>query len=72
MNIPHLENGMVFGNDVKPGLTQAFMCNQGYEIKGDYRVTCQADGTWRPDLPTCIGKIRKEFEPFQDGKKHLA
>ncbi|KAI8488057.1 carbohydrate binding [Branchiostoma belcheri] len=30
-----------------------FTCNQGYELEGASRVSCQADRTWNGSVPTC-------------------
>ncbi|NWR79181.1 CR1 protein, partial [Centropus unirufus] len=31
----------------------SFECKPGYLMKGDSIVTCEADSTWKPPLPTC-------------------
>ncbi|GAB0200054.1 complement receptor type 1 [Grus japonensis] len=33
--------------------TVAFECNPGYLLNGSSVVTCEADNTWKPPLPTC-------------------
>ncbi|NXI35453.1 CR1 protein, partial [Galbula dea] len=33
--------------------TVTFECNPGYFLKGSGVVTCEADSTWRPPLPSC-------------------
>ena len=33
----------------------AAMCLPGFRIEGAAQVTCQADGTWDADIPTCVG-----------------
>ncbi|XP_066270976.1 P-selectin-like [Branchiostoma lanceolatum] len=31
-----------------------FSCDQGYELVGNTNTTCQADGSWTANVPTCI------------------
>ena len=34
-----------------------FTCYEGYTLNGRDRSTCQMDGSWQFDVPTCISKI---------------
>ncbi|XP_019639662.1 PREDICTED: uncharacterized protein LOC109481527 [Branchiostoma belcheri] len=40
-------DGHCYGKDIR------FSCNPGYELVGSYSVTCQEDGNWGPEIPTC-------------------
>ncbi|XP_019626655.1 PREDICTED: fibroblast growth factor receptor 4-like [Branchiostoma belcheri] len=40
-------NGYCSGNDIQ------FSCNPGYELVGRSDATCQEDGNWNRDIPTC-------------------
>ena len=50
------------------GSTAEYTCAEGYtDIDGDVERTCQRDGTWSGDEPTCdpVGKMRISlFEQF--------
>ncbi|XP_019615810.1 PREDICTED: slit homolog 1 protein-like [Branchiostoma belcheri] len=53
-NTTEITNGLVnatdgycFGNDI------LFSCNPGYELVGSSLATCQGDGSWGRDIPTC-------------------
>ncbi|XP_078603890.1 uncharacterized protein LOC144877718 [Branchiostoma floridae x Branchiostoma japonicum] len=40
-------DGYCFGNDIQ------FSCNPGYELVGRSSATCEGDGSWGRELPTC-------------------
>ncbi|KAI8506624.1 Leucine-rich repeat-containing protein 15 [Branchiostoma belcheri] len=40
-------DGYCSGNDIQ------FSCNPGYELVGRSEATCQEDGNWNRDIPTC-------------------
>ncbi|XP_019614693.1 PREDICTED: fibroblast growth factor receptor 2-like isoform X2 [Branchiostoma belcheri] len=53
-NTTEITNGLVnatdgycFGNDI------SFSCNPGYELVGTPLTTCQEDGSWSREIPTC-------------------
>ncbi|XP_078685529.1 uncharacterized protein LOC144918542 [Branchiostoma floridae x Branchiostoma belcheri] len=53
-NTTEITNGLVnatdgycFGNDI------SFSCNPGYELVGTPLTTCQEDGSWGREIPTC-------------------
>ena len=46
--IRHAISGTLFA-----GSTVRFRCNTGYNLIGSHTVTCQADRTWSPNVPTC-------------------
>ena len=35
------------------GSIATYMCDDGYVLTGNSTRTCQADGTWSGDSPTC-------------------
>ncbi|NWU31286.1 C4BPA protein, partial [Dyaphorophyia castanea] len=53
---PRVTNGRKlsgFGTEHTYGDTVSFECNPGYSMKGSSVVTCDANSTWTPPLPTC-------------------
>ncbi|XP_078692958.1 uncharacterized protein LOC144922785 [Branchiostoma floridae x Branchiostoma belcheri] len=53
-NITEIMHGLVnateghcYGNDI------SFSCYPGYELLGSSSTTCQEDGSWDPEIPTC-------------------
>ncbi|NXK25116.1 C4BPA protein, partial [Arenaria interpres] len=53
---PEVKNGRRlsgFGTDYTYKNTVTFECDPGYVLKGSSVVTCEADSTWNPPLPTC-------------------
>ncbi|NWH67168.1 CR1 protein, partial [Geococcyx californianus] len=53
---PEVKNGRKlssFRTEYKYKDTVIFECDPGYLMKGDSVVVCEADGTWKPPLPTC-------------------
>ncbi|NXP54320.1 C4BPA protein, partial [Heliornis fulica] len=53
---PEVENGRRlsgFGTKHVYQNSVTFECNPGYSLKGSTVVTCEADSTWKPPLPTC-------------------
>ncbi|KAK2521874.1 hypothetical protein Q9966_012839 [Columba livia] len=53
---PAVKNGKRlsgFGLEHKYKSTVTFECNSGYFLNGSSVVTCEADNTWKPPLPTC-------------------
>ncbi|NXO50225.1 CR1 protein, partial [Aramus guarauna] len=53
---PEVKNGRRlsgFGTEHTYGNTATFECNPGYLLNGSSVVTCEADNTWKPPLPTC-------------------
>jgi len=52
-----LVNGTVLGNDVLYGASVRYRCNIGFRLQGPETRTCQADGTWSDNEPTCSGEF---------------
>lgn len=53
-------NGTRSGEGKEPGDTMIFICDPGYELQGESRITCiQVENRyyWQPSPPTCIGEI---------------
>lgn len=52
-------NGSRSGDGREPGDSVSFLCDPGYELQGDDKITCiQVDNRyyWQPSPPVCIGK----------------
>lgn len=48
------------GEGKEPGDAMTFLCDPGYELQGESRITCiQVENRyyWQPSPPTCIGEI---------------
>ncbi|XP_074019626.1 complement receptor type 1 [Numenius arquata] len=53
---PEVKNGRKlsgFGTDHTYKNTVTFECDPGHVLNGSSVVTCEADSTWKPPLPTC-------------------
>lgn len=53
-------NGTRSGEGKEPGDTMTFVCDPGYELQGESRITCiQVENRyyWQPSPPTCIGEL---------------
>ncbi|NXQ91952.1 CR1L protein, partial [Nyctibius grandis] len=53
---PEVKNGKRlsgFGTEHTYKHTVTFECNPGHLLRGSSVVTCEADSTWKPPLPTC-------------------
>ncbi|XP_074920947.1 membrane cofactor protein-like isoform X2 [Chelonoidis abingdonii] len=56
---PEVEKGKKqsgFGPDYSYGNTVIFECDSGYTLKGSSSVKCEANESWVPSLPTCVGR----------------
>ena len=44
-------NGYFYPNNTKriPGKFAILKCNRGYDIRGEWYITCMEDGRWEPD-----------------------
>ncbi len=49
-------NGTVIGDNRTFTSVVRYECIDGYFLVGDETRTCQADGEWSGDDPTCMGK----------------
>lgn len=52
-------NGSRNGDGREPGDTVTFLCDPGYELQGEMKITCiQVENRyyWQPSPPVCIGE----------------
>ncbi|XP_062834683.1 complement receptor type 2 isoform X2 [Anolis carolinensis] len=66
---PEIENGKLttpFQPSYDYEHTLQFTCNFGYTLVGNDLVTCGADSTWKPELPTCV-KVRCNRPEIENG-----
>ncbi|XP_064626004.1 sushi, von Willebrand factor type A, EGF and pentraxin domain-containing protein 1-like [Lineus longissimus] len=49
----HIHDGKTVGKARYVNDTFNFMCNVGYELKGKETITCESEGVWSNDPPTC-------------------
>jgi CUB/sushi domain-containing protein len=47
-------NGVKVGSSTTFGSTVQYRCNEGYELDGNERRECQANGRWSGVLPRCV------------------
>jgi len=52
-----LENGYISLNAVTEGGIAAFVCQEGYLLKGEETLTCEPSGQWSGDVPKCIREL---------------
>ena len=51
--LPDPLNGTVMWDGLTPGSVATYSCDEGFELNGVRTRTCQNDGTWSDDAPTC-------------------
>ena len=51
--LPDPLNGTVTWTSLTPGSIATYTCDEGFELTGEGNRTCQNDGTWSDDPPTC-------------------
>ena len=56
-DLPDPSNGRVNQQGNKPGDRASYTCNSGYELQDDSTRTCQNNGQWSGDAPTCESKL---------------
>lgn len=50
-----IPNGVVCYSGITLGSTAFYICDDGYKISANSsQRTCQADGHWRDDIPSCL------------------
>eukprot|EP00117_Sycon_ciliatum_P000628 scpid76378/ scgid0996/ Sushi, von Willebrand factor type A, EGF and pentraxin domain-containing protein 1 len=74
-------NGGVVYLETTVGSSAFYQCNAGFNLIGERERVCQADGSWSPELPTCIAtqppeegcdeSIAATFENLYDGITEL-
>jgi len=62
-----LENGYISLNAVTKGGIAAFVCQEGYLLKGKETLICEQSGQWSGDVPKCISVDCGPPPPIQDG-----
>ena len=50
------ENGKIVGSDYSYGAQISFECDPGYTMRGADVATCQNNGQWDAQSPTCHGE----------------
>ena len=48
-----IPNGIVCLNGLIEGSIATYQCDEGYDLNRHNQVTCQIDGDWLGDIPTC-------------------
>ncbi|XP_074078659.1 membrane cofactor protein-like isoform X2 [Macrotis lagotis] len=56
--VEHAKQLTGFGSIHKYKDAILFQCNEGYTLKNNDKITCEADNNWSPELPVCY----KEFQ----------
>ncbi|RXG68519.1 Sushi, von Willebrand factor type A, EGF and pentraxin domain-containing protein 1 [Armadillidium vulgare] len=51
---PKLLNGKILGNSFKFSDQIIYECNEGYNINGNNMLTCDENGNWIGDVPSCL------------------
>ncbi len=49
-------NGMIMLMGRTPGSIAMYSCDMGFRLNGEITRTCQTDGNWSDEEPTCICK----------------
>lgn len=57
----YVRNSLPIGRNYYFKDTITYRCYSGFTLIGNSSITCQADGTWYPNKPKCIGKIYFQF-----------
>nr|XP_016852622.1 PREDICTED: complement factor H [Anolis carolinensis] len=71
---------MDLDQDFPYGHLLQFECNDRFKIKGSNQIVCTSDGTWSPEVPTCVeitceppniahGRIRNSKPIYQNGER---
>ncbi|XP_078575446.1 sushi, von Willebrand factor type A, EGF and pentraxin domain-containing protein 1-like isoform X3 [Branchiostoma floridae x Branchiostoma japonicum] len=63
-----IASGTVLGSDFTYRQTVRYVCDSGYELKGNQERLCQADQTWRGELPECVPVDCGKPEPLPNGQ----
>ena len=51
-----LANGQRFFSGTTVGQVVTYICNNGFQLKGNPSRLCKSNGQWSGTLPSCIGK----------------
>ena len=50
------DNGLRDLSSTTTGSTVQYSCQGGYMLQGNSSRTCEANGVWSGEVPTCVGK----------------
>lgn len=64
-NLPNPNNGVVTLSGRNLGSTATYKCNNGYELIGEDKRTCQSDATWSGSEPSCKSKYFYKYYVIQ-------
>jgi len=56
-SLPGISNGIVVQSGTTVDSTVTYNCNRGFTLEGLATHTCQADGEWSGEAPTCERKL---------------
>ncbi len=56
----HVSNGTVIVTSILVGDTAMYSCNPRYQVNGSAVLTCQSDGNWNNQVPTCSRRECKQ------------
>lgn len=52
--LEHIDHGVVTCDGRMPSEKCTFSCDNGYEVFGNFELTCLDDGSWNGEVPECI------------------
>jgi len=52
--LEHITNGVVTCDGRMPTEKCTFQCDEGYDVIGNFELTCLDDGSWNGEVPYCI------------------
>ena len=55
--IEQIENGYRNGNVFRYPFSVQFGCYPGYTLRGNEEISCQDNGEWSGEPPTCLGRL---------------
>ena len=70
--LPDPSNGRVNQQGNRPGDRASYTCNSGYELVGQSTRTCQNNGEWSGDAPTCTQIVCPNLSNPPNGRVSLS
>lgn len=52
--LEHIDNGVVMCNGRMPSEKCTFYCDNGYDVFGNFELTCLDDSSWDEEIPECL------------------